>query len=219
MKLRCKGCRKRIELAEYRCPFCKTVNFATDSELRAAYNANASRTAVRTVAAVVAVLSVIAVAIGVFSALNIIKVRQASIANYKMEFARVAECTGFEDANGLFNGRFELSRIRSESEYPDFELYIKYDGAPEDFIRESISLCDTLYRNVDCRDQYSFTVKCGDMAFVIIHCGSVETNVLFDYSVLETFKVQTLIIHTGGMTDAEKQSIESNNYAFEVHLK
>ena len=43
MKLCCRSCQKKIKLADYKCPFCGAVNFSTDEEVRAAYNAHAPK--------------------------------------------------------------------------------------------------------------------------------------------------------------------------------
>ena len=132
-------------------------------------------------------------------------------------FEHVLKMTGFDKTNS--NERFEITRVYSESAYPYYVMYITYNGEPEDFIRESIALCDDMYQNVDRCDEYSFSVKCGELAFVCDRSRYVETNVLFDYSSLECFDLNSLTVHTNGMTDEDIHNIESGNYSFEVYLK
>lgn len=221
MKLRCKKCQKKIKLADYNCPFCGEVNFATDDEVRAAYKARAPKgigaafagafVAVNT--AVVTFIIIISLIIGAV----IISVYSSQKANNDRAFEHAAEWTGFEKLNS--GGRFELTRVYSESTYPYYVMYLTYSGEPEDFIRESITLCYNMYQNVDRCDDYSFSVKCGDMAFVCTRSRYVETNMLFDYSELELFGLKSLTVYTNRMTDEDIQNIENANYSFEVYLK
>ena len=227
MKIRCKSCQKKIKLADYKCPFCGTVNFSTDDEVRAAYNARAPKGAgaahlpkrlgaafagafVAVNTAVVVFIIIISVIIGVI----VISVYSSQKANNEWAFENVPKLTGFDKANS--SGRFEVTRVYSESVYPYYEMYITYNGEPEDFIRESIVLCDDMFQNIHHRDEYSFLVKSGDMAFVCRESRYVETNVLFDYSELEFFGLESLTVHTNRMTDEEKQQLDGASYPFEL---
>ncbi|MDE7362554.1 MAG: hypothetical protein K2N38_11550 [Oscillospiraceae bacterium] len=226
MKLRCKGCQKKIEFADYKCPFCGKVNFGTDEEVRAAYNAHALKrvgaahmpkgVGAAFAGAFVAVNSVVVIFIIIISAIIgtvIISIKEDN----EWAFENVPKLIGFDKANS--SERFEVTRVYSETSYPYYVMYITYDGEPEDFIRESILLCYDMYRNVDHRDEYSFSLKSGDMAFVCTQSHYVETNVLFDYSTLELLGPKTLTVHTDGMTDEDIHNIESGNYSFEVIFK
>lgn len=221
MKLRCKGCQKRIKLADYKCPFCGTVNFGSDEEVRAAYNAHAPKGVGAAVAgafaavnkAVVVFIIIISVIIGAI----IISVYSTQKANNDRAFEHVSKWTEFDKLNS--GGKFEVTRVYSESTYPYYVMYITYNGETEDFIRESIALCYDMYQNVRYRDEYKFSVKCEDMAFVCDRSLYAETNVLFDYSELEPFGLKSLTVHTHEMTDGDIQNIENGNYSFEVYLK
>ncbi len=224
MKLRCKSCQKKIKLADYRCPHCGDVNFQTDEEVRAAYNRRAPKgihialagafAAVNTGAAVI--FTVIAVMI----ALIVANVCLAVKANNDWAFEHVPKVTGFAEANS--SGKFEITRVYSESTYPYYEMYMTYNGEPGDFIRESVSLCDMLYNHAceeskyNHRDEFTFKVTCGEMAFVCSRSLYVETNVLFDYSELELFGLKSLTVHTSRMSDEEKQRLDGVSYPFEL---
>lgn len=230
MKLRCKGCQKKIKLADYKCPFCGTVNFSTDEEVRAAYNARVPKhvpkklgaavtgafVAVNT--AVVVFIIIISVIIGAI----IISVK----ADNEWAFEHVLQQTDFENANSGFGNRFELTRVYSESAYPYYVMYITYNGEPEDFISESVALCDMMYcsyspkeRKNKYRDELSFTLTCGEMKLAFNQSQYAETNVLFDYSTLECFDLKSLTVHTGEMSDTDIKSIENGNYSFDIYLK
>jgi len=95
------------------------------------------------------------------------------------------------------------------------------DGEPEDFIRESVSLCDMLYRSAceghsSYRDELTFKLTCGEMMFNCDRSRYAETNVLFDYSELELFGLKSLTVHTDKMTDEEKQRLNGASYPFEL---
>lgn len=220
MKIRCKSCQKKIKLADYKCPFCGEINFGTDEEVRAAYNAHAPKGAGAAFAgAFVAVNTTVVVFIIIISVIIgaiIISVYSIQRADNEWAFEHAAKLTGFEKANSSFGERFEYTRVYSESTYPYYVMYITYNGEPEDFIRESIALCYDMYQNVHYRDEYSFSVKCGDMAFVCRESRYVATNVLFDYSELEQFGLKSLTVHTNRMTDDEKQQLDGASYPFEL---
>lgn len=222
MKLRCKGCHKKIELADYKCPFCGTVNYGTDEEVRAAYNAHAPKGAGAAVAGVFAAVNtavvIFIIIISVIIGTLIIAIHFNKKAENKWAFEHAAECTEFDKVND--SERFEFTRVYSESAYPYYVMYITYNGEPEDFIRESISLCDAMYQNVKHRDEYSFSVKSGDMAFVCTQSRYVETNVLFDYSELEKLNgIKSLTVYTSGMTDEEVEQLNDDSYTFELYIK
>lgn len=221
MKLRCKGCQKKIKLDDYNCPFCGKVNFSTDEEVRAAYNAHAPRGVGAAVAgvfvaintAVVIFIIIISVIIGAI----IISVYSIQKADNDWAFEHVAEWTEFDKLNS--GGKFEVTRVYSESAYPYYVMYITYNGEPEDFISESIALCYDMFQNVDRYDDYSFSLKCGDMGLVCDRSLYVKTNVLFDYSELELFGLKSLTVYTNKMTDEEKQQLDGASYSFEFIIK
>lgn len=229
MKLRCKGCQKKIKLADYKCPFCGKVNFSTDEEVRAAYNAHAPKGVHAAVAgAFVAVNSAVVIFIIIISVIIgtvIITIHFSKKADNEWAFEHAAELTGFDKANSSFGERFEYTRVYSESAYPYYVMYITYNGEPEDFIRESIALCDMLYLYADdehsrnYRDDFTFKLTCEELAFVCERSRYVETNVLFDYSELELLGLKSLTVHTDGMTGEDIHNIESGNYPFEIYLK
>ncbi len=223
MKLRCKGCQKKIELSDYNCPFCGKVNFSTDEEVRAAYNRHVPKGAGAAAAGVLAAVSttvgIFIIIISVIISAIIISVYSSQKANNDWAFEHVAKWTEFDKANSSFGGRFEFTRVYSESAYPYYEMYITYDGEPEDFIRESVSLCDMLYRyagegHSSYRDELTFKLMCGEMMFNCERSRYVETNVLFDYSELELFGLKSLTVHTDKMTDEEKQRLKGTSYPF-----
>lgn len=221
MKLRCKSCQKKIKLADCKCPFCGEINFDTDEEVRAAYNAHAPKRFGAAVAgAFVAVNTTVVVFIIIISVIIgaiIISVYSSQKADNEWAFEHVAKWTEFDKLNS--GGRFEVARVYSESTYPYYVMYIIYNGDPEDFIRESIALCYDMFQNVDRCDYYSFSVKCGELAFVCDCSRYVETNVLFDYSELELFGLKSLTVHTNRMTDEEKQQLDGASYPFEFIIK
>lgn len=221
MKLRCKNCQKKIKLADYKCPFCGTVNFDSDEEVRAAYNVHSPKGAGAVFAGAFAAVNtafvVFIIIISVIIGAIIISVYSTQKANNDWAFEHVSKWTEFDKLNS--GGKFEVTRVYSESTYPYYVMYITYNGEPEDFIGESIALCYDMYQNVDRCDDYSFSVKCEDMAFVCTRSRYVETNVLFDYSELELFGLKSLTVHTDGMADKDIHNIEIGNYPFEVYLK
>lgn len=121
MKLRCKGCQKNIKLADYKCPFCGTVNFSTDEEVRAAYNARVpKKLGAAVTGAFVAVNTTVVIFIIIISVIIgaiIISVYSIQKADNEWAFEHVAEWTEFDKANGSFGGRFEFTRVYSESAY------------------------------------------------------------------------------------------------------
>lgn len=95
----------------------------------------------------------------------------------------------------------------------------------EDFISESVALCDMLYcsyspeeSRYNYRDNLSFSLTCGELKLAFNQSRYAETNVLFDYLELECFELKSLIVYTG-MTDEEIRSIENGKYPFEVLTK
>lgn len=226
MKLRCKGCQKKIKLADYKCPFCGTVNFSTDEDVRAAYNAYAPKgvgaAAAGAFAAVNTAVVVFIIIISVIIGAIIISVK----ADNERAFEHVLQQTDFENANSGFGNSFELTRVYSESTYPYYVMYITYSGEPEDFIGESVALCDMMYcsyspkedRN-NYRDELSFSLTCGEMKLAFNQSQYAETNVLFDYSTLECFDLKSLTVHTDEMSDTDIKSIENGNYSFDIYLK
>lgn len=226
MKLRCKGCQKKIEFSDYKCPFCGKVNFGTDEEVRAAYNAHAPKGIKTPVGAFIAVKATVVTftVIFVIIAAVVLSIYFDIKADNDWAFEHVAEWTEFDKANSSFGERFEFTRVYSESAYPYYVMNIIFNGEPEDFIRESVSLCDMLYRYA-CeariyRDDLSFNLKCGEMMFNCTRSRYVETKVLFDYSTLELFGLKSLAVHTDAMTDEERQQLTDNkaSYAFELYI-
>ena len=218
MKLRCKSCQKKIKLSDYKCPFCGTVNFSTDEEVRAAYNTHAPKGAgaafagafVAVNTAVMSFIIVIAVIIGAI----VISVCLNRKAESERAFKHVAEWTEFDKLNS--GGKFEYTRVYSAPTYPYYVMYITYNGEPENFISESTALCYEMFQNVDRYDDYAFSVKCGELVFVCDRSWYAETNVLFDYSELELFGLKSLTVHTNRMTDKEKQQLDGASYPFEL---
>lgn len=234
MKLRCKSCQKKIKLADYKCPFCGTVNFSTDEEVRAAYNARVPKhmpgkigaAAAGAFAAVSSAVVVFIIIILVIIGAIIISVYSIQKADNEWAFEHVLQQTDFENANSGFGNRFELTRVYSESAYPYYVMYMTYNGKPENFINESVSFCDMLYHSYVCydnrynhRDDLAFKLTCGEMMFICDRSRYVETNVLFDYSTLECFDLKSLTVHTGEMSDTDIKSIENGNYSFDIYLK
>ncbi len=229
MKLCCRSCQKKIKLADYKCPFCGAVNFSTDEEVRAAYNAHASKGVGAVPAgALVAVNTTVGIFIIIISVIIgaiIISVYSSQKADNEWAFEHVADWTEFDKVNSSFGGRFELTRVYSESAYPYYVMYITYDGEPENFISESVSLCDMLYcsyaseKRRNYRDDLSIKLTCGEMKLVCNRSLYAETNVLFDYSTLECFDLKSLTVHTGEMSATEIKSIENGNYSFDIYLK
>lgn len=233
MKLCCKGCQKKIKLADYKCPFCGMVNFSTDEEVRAAYNAHAPKhvpekvgaALAGTFAAVNTAVVIFIIIISVIIGAIIISVYSSQKADNEWAFEHVLQRTDFDNANSGFGNRFEFTRVYSESAYPYYVMYITYDGEPEDFISESVSLCDMLYcsyapaEHRNYRDELSFKLTCGEMKLLCDRSRYAETNVLFDYSALESFGLKSLTVHTGEMNDTDIKSIKNGNYSFEIYFK
>lgn len=221
MKLRCKSCQKKIKFADYKCPFCGTVNFSTDEEVRAAYNSHVPKGAGAAVAgafaAVNTAVAVFIIIILVIIGAIIISVYSNKKAQNERAFEHMLEWTEFDQLNS--GGRFEVTRVYSESAYPYYIMYITYNGDSEDFIRESIALCYDMFQNVDRYDDYAFSVKCGELSFVCDRSWYAETNVLFDYSELDLFGLKSLTVDTNRMTDEEKQQLDGASYPFEFIIK
>lgn len=230
MKLHCKGCQKKIKLADYKCPFCGTVNFSTDEEVRAAYNARVPKHVPGKAGAAVAG-ALVAVNLAVVILIIIISVIIGAIiisikADNDWAFEHVLQQTDFDNANSGFGNRFELTRVYSESTYPYYVMYITYNGEPENFISESVALCDMMYcsyspeeRRNNYRDELSIRLTCGEMKLALNQSRYAKTNVLFDYSELEVFGLKSLTVYTDGMTDEEKQQLDGASYPFELIIK
>lgn len=136
MKLRCKSCRKRIDITDHFCPVCGSVNFSTDGEVRAAYNANAFRNAVIT--AVVLLAVIIAEVGGIAPAIY------SSVTSYNNERRESAiRRVGYNAVNEQCGKNFPIVRFEFEkgtffSMPPPFdEFYVNYTGEPGNFIADS----------------------------------------------------------------------------------
>ena len=206
MKIRCKNCNRKINITDYNCPVCGTVNFATDGEVQIAYNKNKSRNAVITLITipVVFIMLIGGITMAIYWGIT---------AHNNKEIDRIKQKVGYDTANELCGNNFSVSSLKTGDCPPTEEFFINYLGSPESFIGNSVAFCNLLYDNLTSYDFFSVTIKCGENRFRYdfdTHCA--RTNMLFDYSELENIRgISRLVVY--GVTE---EQTEPGNYAFDV---
>lgn len=220
MKIRCKNCNRKINITDYNCPVCGTVNFATDGEVQIAYNKNKSRNAIITLVRILVVHIVLigGIALAIYLSVTSNNNEQREIAMRRVGYNAINEQCG----NKFSIVRFEFEKGTLFSTPPPFdEFYVNYVGEPENFIAYSISFCELLRISAKNNTAFSVTIKCGENGLGYNFQNNIaQTNILFDYSELEKLNgIKQLCVYTDGMTDEDIHNIESGNYSFEVYFK
>lgn len=211
MTIRCKSCNRTININNYSCPVCDTVNFSTDSEVQSAYNKYKSRNSVIKLITipVVFIMLIGGITVAIYFGVTAYK---------NEEIARAKQRIGYDAANELCGNNFDIYAFKSDECPPEDAFFIAYQGAPENFIADSVAFCNLLSENMINYDFYSVTIKCGDNGFGYdfnSHCA--RTDMLFDYSELECINgINRLVVYTYNLTEEEIENAKGNTYAFDV---